>query len=169
MPGWWLAGLLALAAPVAGDAPAAALAAPSVLSFAGWHGEWTGEGTAFGKPATATLVIGPAPEGGATTLAYRLSIEGTPPVVYSAEAIYRVDARGRVRGSWTDSSARTRPVGGRLTASSWTNVWGSADVEIGRSTYRLEGMEMLAVDDSVLQDDGSWRIFSTLRYRRNKG
>lgn len=167
--GWWLAGLLALAAPAASDAPVAARAAASAPSFAGWHGEWAGEGTAFGKPATATLVIGPVPESGATTLAYRLSIDGTPPILYSAEAIYRVDAKGRVRGSWTDSSGRTRPVGGRLTTMLWSNNWGSADVEIGRSTYRIEGPDMLAVDDSVLQDDGSWRVFSTLRYRRNKG
>ncbi len=169
MPGWWLAGLLMLTAPAAGEAPVAAPAAASASSFAAWHGEWTGEGTAFGKPATATLAIGPAPEGGATKLAYRLSINATPPIAYSAEAIYRIDAKGRVRGSWTDSSGRTRPVGGRLTAISWGNNWGSADVEIGRSTYRLEGADTLVVDDSVLQDDGSWRVFSTLRYRRNKG
>lgn len=169
MSGWWLAGLLGLAAPAVGETPAAAPAAASAPSFAGWHGEWTGEGTAFGKPATATLAIGPAPEGGATKLVYRLSINGTPSIAYSAEAIYRVDAKGMVRGSWTDSGGRTRPVGGRLMATSWSNNWGSADVEIGRSTYRLEGADTLVVDDSVLQDDGSWRVFSTLHYRRNKG
>jgi hypothetical protein len=46
---------------------------------------------------------------------------------------------------------------------------GSADVEIGRSTYRLEGPDSLVASDSVLHDDGSWRVFSMLRYRRNKG
>ena len=40
--------------------------------------------------------------------------------------------------------------------------------KIGRSTYRLEGPDLLAVDDSVLQEDGNWRPFFVLRYRRNK-
>lgn len=161
---WWAAGLFALAAPAVGDAPAAAPAS----SLSAWHGEWTGTGTAFGKPAAATLTIGPAPGGDATALTYRLSIEGTPPVTYSAEATYRVDGKGRVSGNWTDSYGRTRAIGGRVTVQLWSNNWGSADVEIGRSTYRLEGPDLLTVSDSVLQDDGSWRTFATLQYRRNK-
>lgn len=54
-------------------------------------------------------------------------------------------------------------------ANLWSNNWGSADVEIGRSTYALETADLLVVSDSVLKDDGRWRVFSTLRYRRNKG
>lgn len=58
--GWAVAALVAPAAPAA-EAP----------SLAAWHGSWSGEGEAFGKPATATL-------------AYRLRIAGTPPAAYSA-------------------------------------------------------------------------------------
>jgi hypothetical protein len=97
--GWAAAALMAPAAPAA-EAP----------SLAAWHGSWAGEGEAFGKPATATLDIAPG-EGGATTLAYRLNIAGTPRVAYSAEASYAFDAKGRVRGKWTDSTGRAR--GGR--------------------------------------------------------
>lgn len=163
-PGWWVGALVALAAPAASNASAA-----PATSLAAWHGDWTGSGTAFGKPATATLTIGPAPDGDATALDYRLSIEGAPPVTYSAEATYRVDAKGRVSGKWTDNYGRTRPIGGRVTVQFWSNNWGSADVEIGRSIYRLEGADLLSVSDSVLQDDGSWRTFATLQYRRSKG
>ena len=156
-PFWWAAA--ALVAPVA---PA------EVPSLAAWHGVWVGEGEAFDKSATATLDIGPAPDGGATRLAYRLSIAGAPPVTYAAEAIYRVDEKGRVRGNWADSHGRKRPVSGRVGPREWTGNWGSADVEIGRSTYRLETPDRLVVSDSVLQDDGSWRVFAVLHYRRNK-
>ncbi len=157
----WLVGLLALAAPFA----EAAAPTPSLTA---WHGTWSGEGAAFGKAATATLVIGPAPEDGATALSYRLSAGGTPPIAYSAEAMYRVDGRGRVRGNWTDNRGRTRPIGGRIDGSEWHNIWGSADVEIGRSTYRLETPDRLVVSDSVLQDDGSWRSFATMSYQRKR-
>lgn len=169
MAGWWLAGLLAAIAPLAAEPPDAPVAAAPTPSLAAWHGRWAGEGTAFGKPATATMTIEPAPGGDATMLAYRLSIGGSPPIRYSAEAIYRVDAKARVSGTWTDGSGRKRPVGGRLSGLEWVSNWGSADVEIGRSTYRLIEADLLVVSDSVLQDDGSWRVFSMLRYRRNKG
>ena len=155
---WGMAALLAIAAPAAAEDPAASLAA--------WHGTWTGEGTAFGKAATATLVIKGAPDGSATALAYRLAVPGLPPIDYAAEAIYRVDAKGRVRGSWTDNTGLTRPIGGRVSGSDWHNLWGSADVEIGRSTYALEAPDRMIVIDSVLKDDGSWHVFATLRFQR---
>lgn len=99
---------------------------------------------------------------------YRLSIEGTPPVAYSAEATCRVDSKGCVTGRWTDNYGRTRPTGGRVTVPDWVGNWGSADVEIGRSVYRIDEVDLLSVNDSMLQDDGSWRTFATLHYRRNK-
>lgn len=152
---WWV-----VAAIVASTAPAA-----EAPSLAAWHGNWAGEGEAFGKPATATLDIALG-EGGATRLVYRLHIAGTPPVAYSAEANYAFDAKGRVRGKWTDSYGRTRAVLGGANAAKWWTHWGSADVEIGRSTYVLEEGGRLVVSDSILQDDGSWRVFAMLRYTR---
>jgi hypothetical protein len=163
---WAMAALIAVAAPAAADEPSPPAATAPAPSLAAWHGTWDGKGMAFGKAATATLTIGPAPEGGATALSYRLSVDGTPPIAYAAEAIYRVDGKGRVRGSWTDNRGRTRPIGGRIDGSAWLNNWGSADVEIGRSTYVLETPDTLVVNDSVLQDDGGWRVFATLRYQR---
>ena len=154
--GWAVAALLAPAAPTA-EAP----------SLAAWNGSWTGEGEAFGKPATATLDIAPDADG-ATTLVYRLRIAGTPPVAYSADASYAFDAKGRVRGKWTDSYGRTRAVAGGANAAKWWTHWGSADVEIGRSIYVLEEGGRLVVSDSILQDDGSWRVFAMLHYTRTK-
>lgn len=152
--GWVAAALLMPAAPAAGT--------PSLTA---WHGRWVGEGEVFGKPATATLEIAPG-EGGATTLSYRLSLTRTPPVTYSAEATYAVDAKGRIDGTWTDSTGRTRAVAGGVNAAKWWTHWGSADVEIGRSTYALEEGGRLLVSDSVLQEDGGWRVFAVLRYTR---
>ncbi len=152
---WWAAAALMAPAAPAAEAP----------SLAAWHGSWAGKGEAFGKPATATLDIAPG-AGEATTLAYRLRIAGTPPIAYSAEATYAFDTKGRVRGKWTDSYGGTRAVAGGVNAAKWWTHWGSADVEIGRSTYVLEADGRLVVSDSILQDDGSWRIFAMLRYAR---
>ena len=156
-PLWWVAAAL--------TAPAVPAEAPPLGA---WHGSWTGEGQAFGKPATATLEITPG-EGGTTALAYRLRIAGTPPVNYSAEAQYAVDTKHRLRGKWTDSYGRTRPVAGGVEGATWWTHWGSADVEIGGSTYVLEEGGILTVSDSILEEDGSWRLFAMLRYRRTNG
>ncbi|APZ99466.1 hypothetical protein BWQ93_13965 [Sphingopyxis sp. QXT-31] len=156
-PLWWAAAALV--------APAAPAEAPSL---AAWHGHWIGEGQAFGKPATATLAIAPGAggAGGATTLTYRLTIAGEPPVIYSADATYAFDARGRLRGTWADSYGRKRPIAGGAEGATWWTHWGSADVEIGRSTYVLGEGGTLAVSDSVLQPDGGWRVFAALQYHR---
>ena len=159
-PLWWAAAVLA--------APAAPAEAPPLSpTLAPWHGNWAGEGQAFGKPATATLDIAPG-EAGATRLTYRLRVEGSPPMTYSAEATYAFDAKRRLRGQWTDSSGRTRAVIGGVNAAKWWTHWGGVDLEIGRSTYGLEADGTLVISDSVLQEDGSWRVFAMLRYRRTK-
>ena len=146
----------------AGGARRSAVARPNARCVARQLGRG---GEAFGKLATATLDIEPG-EAGATGLAYHLRVAGSPPMSYSAEASYAFDAKQRVRGKWTDSSGRTRAVAGGANAAKWWTHWGSADVEIGRSTYSLQADGTLVVNDSVLQDDGSWRVFAMLHYRR---
>ena len=140
-------------------------AAAEAPALTAWHGSWAGEGEAFGRPAIATLEIAPG-EDGATTLAYRLSVAGTPPFAYSAAASYRFDAKGRLRGKWIDSTGRTRAIAGGANAAKWWTHWGAADVEIGRSTYVLDADGGLVVSDSVLEEDGGWRSFAVLRYKR---
>lgn len=153
-PLWRAAALIVPAAPAA-EAP----------SLSAWHGSWVGAGEAFGKPATATLDIVPG-EGSGTALSCRLSIAGTPAVSYSAEALYTLDAEGRVRGKWTDITGCVRPVAGGVAGPQWWTNWGSADVGIGRSSYAPENDGGLIASDSILQPDESWRRFAMLRYTR---
>lgn len=157
--------ILVLASHQPSTPATAAVAVAEAPTLAAFHGSWEGEGAAFGQPARATLAIGPA-DGGGMALAYRLVVEGAPAIAYSADADYRIDAKGRVRGRWSDSRGQTRPIAGILTSEGLSTHWGSADVEIGRSTYVLHADNGLTVTDSVLQDDGSWRVFATLRYRK---
>lgn len=164
MTGWGLAALLVLSGPVAASPPAAEVVATPAASLSAWHGSWVGEGMAFGQKATATLEL--AMDGAATRLDYRLIVDGAAPMRYSAQGIYRVDAKGRVAGSWSDNQGQNRPVAGQIATNLWAVHWGSADSEIGRSTYALEADGTLIVRDSVLQPDGSWRVFATLRYRK---
>lgn len=84
----------------------------------------------------------------------------------SAETLYTLDAEGRVRGKWTDITGCVRPVAGGVAGPQWWTNWGSADVEIGRSSYAPENDGGLIASDSILQPDESWRRFAMLRYTR---
>lgn len=146
--------------------PLATAAAPEAEPGLGWlHGEWTGTGTLQGQPTKVTLSVAPAFGGTATTLAYGAQM---PSAVFEGRATYRIKARGRVEGQWTDSAGSLHIVGGRIEGTGMTTVWGSPATEIGRSTYKLD-KGTLSTSDAVLMPDGSWRVFASASYVRKPG
>jgi hypothetical protein len=133
------------------------------------HGEWQGAGQLFGRPSRVTLSIAPALEGRATILTYRAQVaaaDSQPSIRFEARATYRLDGRNRIIGRWNDSAGNDHPVGGQVTGAAMTTLWGETRTEIGRSSYGLAPDGSLTVTDSVLQPDGSWRVFATASYRR---
>jgi hypothetical protein len=146
--------------------PAAIAPAPD---FAAWHGDWTGSGTVLGRESTAKARFRPTLGGPALQFDYDLTMGGTTPQRFLGHGVYRVDARGRITGQWTDVSGALHQLKGVLTPREWTVVWGSPLTEIGRSRYLLTEDGGLAVTDWTLQSDGSWRIFAEMRYRRAPG
>lgn len=147
---------LALAAPVAAQAP---VAAPDLTWL---HGEWKGSGQLQGRPTEVNLSIRPVFDGSATALDYRASFTGGS---FEGRATYRIGAQGKVTGQWSDSAGSLHLVSGRITGSSLTTVWGSPITELGRSTYMRSG-DTLTVTDTVLTPEGGWRTFATASYRR---
>jgi hypothetical protein len=143
--------------------PATGFPAPD---FAGWHGDWTGTGTVLGRESTARARFAPALGGGALQFDYDLMMGGTPPQRFQGHGIYRVDAKGRITGQWSDTGGALHQLKGVWTPREWTVVWGSPLTEIGRSRYTLTDDGGLSVTDWTLQSDGNWRVFAEMRYRR---
>lgn len=145
--------------------PSPVAAAPTLDWF---NGEWAGTGTMFGQPSKVALTIAPALGGSGTALAYRaeIPVKDQPPRRFEARATYRIMPKGRVEGQWSDSNGSFHRVGGRISGSSMTTLWGDPATEIGRSTYERDASGALIVTDSVLAADGSWRVFAQATYRR---
>ena len=148
---------------------ATAAVASDVQTLEWFVGEWVGSGTLLGQPSTVTLTISPALGGTATALAYRAQTAAAgsrPALSFEGRATYRITAKGRVEGQWSDNNGSFHAVGGRIAGTMMTTVWGSPTTEIGRSTYVREASGTLTVTDSVLSSDGGWRMFATATYRK---
>jgi hypothetical protein len=159
-----LAALPGASVVMAQTEPAAPTAAAP--SFAAWHGAWTGTGSLFGGPSTAKARFAPALDGNALQFDFDLSFGGDRPQKFHGHGVYRVDAKGRITGQWMDVSGGLHQMKGQWSAREWTVTWGSPLTEVGRSRYRLTDDGGLAVTDWTLQNDGSWRIFAEMNYRR---
>lgn len=157
--------LLISTAALAQPAPPAAPAKPSL---AWMTGEWRGTGTMFGKPSRVAMTIKPALGGEATALTHSAETAGpdAKPVRFEATATYRINAKGRVEGQWSDSAGSFHRIGGRINASTMTTIWGDPTTELGRSTYARDSSGALIVTDAVLAPDGSWRVFATATYKQ---
>ena len=132
-------------------------------------GDWDGSGTVFGRPSTATARFAPTLDGGAAQFDFALKMGGTTPQNFWGHGVYRVDAKARITGQWTDVSGAMHQMKGQWTPREWIVVWGSPLTEIGRSRYTLTDDGGLHVTDWTLQPDGSWRIFAEMKYRRKAG
>lgn len=154
-------GRAALAAILA--IPLAAAAPQGEPSLDWLHGEWAGSGTLQGQPTIVTLSVSPVFGAKAAALSYRAQM---PAASFEGRATYHIKAKGRVEGQWSDSMGSLHPIGGRIEGTAMTTVWGSPMTELGRSTYTLDTGGALTVTDSVLTEDGSWRLFAKAVYRR---
>lgn len=129
-------------------------------------GEWVGTGTMMGQPSEVSLSIAPALGGTATALSYRATIKGPEGKSsrFEAMATWRAKPGGRVEGQWSDTNGSFHKIGGRITASSMTVIWGDPVTELGRSTYERDPAGRLKIVDSVLAPDGTWRVFAMATY-----
>lgn len=148
------------AVPEAAAAPATAL--QPLL------GRWAGAASLHDREFRLELDWLTALGGRFTRLEHRLhptSPLGAPPV-FEAVGYYRGLDSVSVHGEWFDTGGSQRPIHLRRSGVIWTSDWGTAETELGRTRYTLEGDSVLAVLDSVLARDGHWREFGRARLRR---
>ncbi|MGE0816331.1 MAG: hypothetical protein AB7O28_02130 [Vicinamibacterales bacterium] len=157
--------MLAAATPAAGQGGDAA--AVTVLDRL--EGEWRGAGTILGQPAEVEMRWDRALDGAFARLTW-VSRIGTGPAArrFEGHAYYGRTSAGPVRATWFDSSGLTRPIAARVPAEGDALVaaWGTADTEVGETTYRLESPSSVLVVDRVRRRDGEWREFGRTRLTR---
>ena len=84
---------------------------------------------------------------------------------FEAQAYYRIAKDGSISGMWFDSRGYSLPLSGRVDGDVLTVEWGTAEIERGRSSYRLAG-DALEVVDEVYAKDGTLNVFGRTRLTR---
>jgi hypothetical protein len=92
-------------------------------------------------------------------LTFRNQMSGPRPGRFEGRAFYRAAAAGAYKGFWIDNSGAIRPIEARTEGDALVSAWGTAETEIGETTYRLVTPTRLEITDRVRQKDGAWRTF----------
>lgn len=148
---------LALAMPV----PAVhAQPAPAMGVLAELEGRWEGTGTILGQPSRVQMEWTPALDARFVRLTFVSHIGPEPKARrFEGHAYYQPAGEGRYRATWFDSSGLVRPIAATSTSGTLVAAWGTAETEVGETTYRLTSADWMEVVDRVKSKDGTWREF----------
>ena len=167
------AAILVLCAVLMAPAPAGAMLVEQELPgvFAALLGQWTGEGTLFGRDARYEMEWSRTLNDSFVHLQFSNGFVGeqqgdVTPVV-TASAYYRPDAddAGAASGTWFDTRGVMLPLSASVTADTLTTLWGDATTERGRTTYRIAGPNRVEVTDEVMRE-GEYSVFARATYDR---
>jgi hypothetical protein len=142
---------------------AALQAAPDPL-LARFEGQWSGEGTVLKMPSKVQLTWERTLDGQFLRLTF--SNQMGPSRRFEGHAYYRALGNGRYRGTWFDNSGMIRPIDATRVDDSLVSKWGTADTELGETTYRLQADGSMEIVDRVQGKDGTWRDFGRVVVNR---
>jgi hypothetical protein len=130
-------------------------AAPDAL-LAKFAGQWVGAGTVLNQPAQVRISWEWTLDGQFLRLTF---VNQIGPRRFEGHAYYRALGDGRYRGTWFDNSGAIRPIDARREGDAIVARWGTADTELGETTYRLMPERSMEIVDRVQGKDGAWREF----------
>ena len=129
-------------------------------------GHWEGIGTILGQPSRVSLEWAPVLDGRFHRLTFESHIGPEPRTRhFQGHAYYRATPQG-YHATWFDSSGLVRPIESTRQADAIVSVWGTAETEVGETTYRLVTADTLEVVDRVGAKDGTWREFGRVTLTR---
>lgn len=132
------------------------------------HGDWEGEGKAFGGAARLQLKWEWVLENKFLRLTMRneISIPNRPKQIFEGHAYYRSNGVDKYSAHWFDSRGTSFPIKAQLEGNTLSAWWGSPETEEGKSTYQLIDESTMEVVDSVKQKDGTFREFGRATLKR---
>ena len=142
---------------------AALQAAPDPL-LGKLEGEWSGEGTVLQMPARVQLTWEWTLDGRFLRLTFVNQMGSSRR--FEGHAYYRPVGEGRYRGTWFDNSGMIRPIEASRVDESLVAKWGTAETELGETTYRLMPDGSMEIIDRVQGKDGTWRAFGRVVVKR---
>jgi hypothetical protein len=134
---------------------------PLLARFAG---QWSGEGPVLEMPASVQLTWEWMLGGQFLRLTFVNQMG--PSRRFEGHAYYRALGGGRCRGTWFDNSGMIRPIDASQVGESMVAKWGTAETELGETTYRLMPDGSMEIVDRVQGRAGCWRDFGRVVVRR---
>ena len=124
------------------------------------QGRWEGTGMILGQASRVQMEWARVLDGRFMRLTFVSHIGPAPKTQrFEGHAYYQPGSAGRFRATWFDSGGLVRPIVATATASALVAAWGTADTEVGETTYRLTAPDRMEVVDRVRGKDGAWREF----------
>lgn len=132
------------------------------------HGDWEGEGKAFGGAARLQIKWEWVLDNKFLRLTMRseISAPNRPRQIFEGQAYYRSNGVDKYVAHWFDSRGVSFPIKAQLEGNTLIAWWGSPETEEGKSTYQLIDESTMEVVDSVKQKDGTFREFGRVTVKR---
>jgi hypothetical protein len=134
---------------------------PTLLKL---QGHWTGEGKVLNSSARVAMTWEWTLDQKFAKLIFLSHIGERR---FEGHAYYRAVGVGRYTGTWFDNTGAIRPIEATAQGDSLVAKWGTAETEIGETSYRLLGDGQMEIVDRVQSKDGTWREFGRVRVKRN--
>lgn len=119
--------------------------------------------TFWGKPATCESSWSKGNHESHHIQQYQISDAATGAAIFAGRGLYRLNEKGEVDGYWEDSQGSIHPLTGTWDGHTLAVKWGSAEAEIGKSSYVFDGNAMTSTD-WVFTKGKNWRQFMTVSY-----
>ena len=127
------------------------------------EGEWKGTGNLFGASASFEMSWSNELNANFVKLEFKNSFERSGQTYeMTALAMYKVSGES-ISGTWFDSRGQVLPLKSELIGDVLTTYWGDEKTEKGKTTYSLESMEMIVVQDFVMKE-GEYQLFGQASY-----
>lgn len=129
-------------------------------------GEWEGKGTLMGNTAEFSMKWEQVLNDQFYMLTFRNSMPNSS-FSMDAHAYYKIEDSGTISGYWFDSRGISFPLSGNTEDSTITILWGTPEIEQGKTEYVLTSHNEVTVNDFVLRND-EYALFGEATYQRKK-
>lgn len=125
--------------------------------------EWQGKGQLMGSDASFTMDWTPILGGSFYRLTFQNEREASKGYVFKAIGIYQIKEGQQVSGTWFDSRGFSFPLRGEVSDDQLIVLWGTPELEEGKTIYTIQTNSTLSVEDYIVKD-GELKKFGNAEY-----
>ena len=126
---------------------------------------WNGSGELMGSAASFQMDWTPVLGGKFFELSFQNQRDESKDYVFKSKGLYQPNENGTFTGTWFDSRRFSFPLEGSFTENEPRVVWGTRELEEGKTVYSITSDDSVSVTDYILKD-GKLVVFGKALYRK---